>query len=146
MTETKPRPKTVTSAIYAIIISQLLTAAELVLKNFGIGLPIEAAHGSEAVYYWIVGISIAIYLILALLVYLRKNWARITYIALTAVILVLSLPGMLSLFKKNIFTAAITTVEMIFLIIALVLLAVKNASEWFKNVKEEPSDTAPWFR
>ena len=146
MNETKPRPGEVTYAIFAVIVSQLLTAAELVLKKIGIGMPFEENRLGEQVYYWIIGATIAVYLLLALLIYFRKNWARITYMVLTVIMLLPSIPGLVPMFRKSVFTTVMTALEMVFLALALVLLAVKNSAEWFKKITADPADVPPWFR
>lgn len=147
MTVKKIRPGTVVFSVMAIIIAQLLSLTELVLMKLGLEKIDISVFENEKNFILFGIITSSFFFLLSIFIFFRHNWAKIIYIILASILLLLGVPGIIMTFKEtSIFETLMSSAELVLYTAAFAALIGKKQAEWFSNAKEETADTPPWFR
>lgn len=116
-------------------------AAYFILVAVGAGIiKIIKSYGGTSLSDWntILGLGLNL-LILALLLWLSihiskgKNWARITFVVAAASILIFTPLFLLNEFTISVLIGSLTTVFLVCLLIAVLLLYSKGARQWYSE-------------
>jgi len=144
MKSDKARPKKVSTALKLLYLAFVLVIISSVL-NISLFIPSLLQMGLDSAYSgFIIGVTIFIYVLslgfLAFLIYkIRKgrNWARITFLVLSAIGIPFSIISVILSLTINPLSEVLilSIVEIILETTAIVLLFQKKSSEWFNSKK-----------
>jgi len=139
------RPKKVSTALKLLYVAFVLSVINVILN-----IPIEERsllqgginYGSTFTGFFIgtiIFVSICSLAFLAFLIYkIRKgrNWARITFLVISAIGIPFSIFSVIASLTINPFPEILSIIEIILEITAIVLLFQKKSSEWFNLMKK----------
>lgn len=137
------RPKKVSTALKLLYLAFILVIISSIL-NISISIPSMLQMGVGGTYFeFIIGVTIFIYVLslgfFAFLIYkIRKgrNWAKITFLVLFAISILLSISSVIQSLTTNTLPEILSIIEILLETTAIVLLFQKKSSEWFNSMKK----------